>query len=64
MKQQIKEQLRETSSKIQNANDEPIEYFLERCEFKFCYLEAQENFAEKIVEEIKDDKRTNNKMEY
>lgn len=60
MKQQIKERQTETSQFRGNTNNEPIwedciEYFLERCEFKFVYSNAQIPTAEELVND------TNNK---
>lgn len=63
MKTNNKEQQLETSQMIGNTkeeseSDKPIEYFMpEQIEFKFCYMSSfnDGNFAEKIVEESKDE---------
>lgn len=53
MEQNNKAQKMETSQKIQNANQEPIEYFMsETCGFKFCYMESQSPSAEDLVQEL------------
>lgn len=62
MKQQTKQIDEDMSEIIEKVTDEPIqiweeciEYFMgQGCAFKFNYLEAQENFAENLVQEIND----------